>query len=109
VRSDDINNDGRDDLVTVNESLPSSRGARAGDGQIAVLLATRVPEPCAGDIDGDGHVGLSDFAQLSRNFGSTELPHGEGQSIGLGDLDDDGDVDMEDFKTLSAGFGCRAG
>jgi hypothetical protein len=108
VRSDDINNDGRDDLVTVNESLPTSRGVRTGDGQVAVLLATRVPEACAGDIDGDGNVSLSDFATLSRNFCATELPHGGGESRGLGDLDDDGDVDMEDFKTLSADFGCQA-
>jgi hypothetical protein len=101
--SGDLNLDERDDYVTIGAS---PLGART-DETIGAFLGIATPEPCSGDIDGDGVVDLADFATLSRNFGRTELPHGEAESREVGDLDDDGDVDMEDFQILAQGFGCR--
>lgn len=52
----------------------------------------------AGDIDGDGHVTLTDLAILLTNFGRT--------GTGLqGDIDHDGDVDLTDLATLLTNFG----
>lgn len=52
----------------------------------------------AGDVDGDGLVGFSDFLLLSSNFGNT----GEGLP---GDLDENGTVDFGDFLILAHFFG----
>ena len=60
------------------------------------------PAGIAGDIDGDGNVGFSDFLILSANFG---LAGGAGE----GDIDGDGSVGFPDFLTLSANFGQSAG
>lgn len=58
--------------------------------------------PLAGDIDGDGLVGFSDFLVLSTNFG---------QSVDVGsngDLDENGLVEFADFLLLAAAFGAVA-
>ncbi|MEO1129609.1 MAG: VCBS repeat-containing protein [Planctomycetota bacterium] len=104
----DLNADQRDDYVTVGTSTLSARslGAAVSGSGIGAFLGVAPPEPCIGDIDGDGRSGLADFAQLARNFGATGLPSGAGQSFGLGDIDDDGDIDMDDFNVLAANFGC---
>ena len=107
VLSGDVNGDGRDDLVTVNESAPvGARGSadRAGGSGVNVLVAA--PAPCGGDVDGDGATTLRDLGILAANFGATGLPSGAGQSKALGDLDDDGDVDADDFNALAEHFGC---
>jgi hypothetical protein len=61
---------------------------------------------CPGDIDGDGSTSMSDFAEMSRNFGSADLPSGSGESRHFGDLNDDGAVDLADFHILASDFGC---
>ena len=107
VLSGDVNGDGRDDLVTVNESAPvGARGSadRADGSGVNVLVAA--PAPCGGDVDGDGATTLRDLGILAANFGATGLPSGAGQSKALGDLDDDGDVDADDFNALAEHFGC---
>lgn len=59
------------------------------------------PEPCAGDVDGDGDTDVFDFNVLAPNFGMTGLPAWTG-----GDLDGDGDVDVFDFNVFAPDFGC---
>lgn len=54
-------------------------------------------EPCPGDLDDDGFVGLSDLSILLSNFG---MP--SGATWADGDLDDDGDVDLSDLSELLA-------
>ena len=49
----------------------------------------------AGDVDGDGTVGIRDFLALSRNFGRTDAVYAEG------DLNCDGTTDIADFLTMS--------
>lgn len=51
-----------------------------------------------GDIDGDGQVGLSDFALLKSQLGQ----HGADLSA---DIDRDGDVDLDDSSILRSNFG----
>jgi hypothetical protein len=61
-------------------------------------------QPCPGDVDGDGIVGLTDLATLLVHFG---LPSGATRSDG--DLDGDGDVDLTDLATLLVNFGTPSG
>jgi hypothetical protein len=58
------------------------------------------PEPCFGDLDGDGDVDLSDLSQLLAHYGTTS-----GAEYEDGDLDGDGDVDLADLAALLAVYG----
>jgi len=97
-------------LADFGAPLDQVRGVRfdfdrsaAGDITVASIRAARdilAPAPCAGDVDGDGETGLSDFAILAANFGLM------GASRSDGDLDDDGYVGLSDFTILAGGFGC---
>ena len=57
----------------------------------------------AGDLDGDGSVGFSDFLVMSANFGANV------EGYHQGDLDCSGDVTFADFLVLSANFGESGG
>ncbi|MEM1422965.1 MAG: hypothetical protein AAGH64_03070 [Planctomycetota bacterium] len=57
---------------------------------------------CAGDLDGDGAVGLSDFGLLGAAFGSVT---GDANYDAGTDFDMDGDVDLGDFAVFAQGFG----
>lgn len=54
---------------------------------------------CAGDLDGDGAIGLADLAQLLAHYGSTNPTYDQG------DIDDDGDVDLADLSALLGVYG----
>lgn len=69
-------------------------------GAASFQLAFTVMVACPPDLDGDGHIGLSDLAILLSNFGTPG-----GASPQDGDLDDDGDVDLSDLAALLANFG----
>jgi len=55
------------------------------------------PQPCFGDLDNDGDVGLSDLAALLSKYGESDTCDG--------DLDCDGDVDLSDLSALLAVYG----
>lgn len=80
--------------------------ALGADGTLVIcgvgsdLRAYRSARLCAGDVDGDGDIDLTDLATLLANFG---LP--SGATRGQGDLDADGDIDLADLATLLANFG----
>ncbi len=57
------------------------------------------PQPCTGDLNGDGTVDLLDLSTLLNNFGTS------GAGPADGDLDGDGDVDLIDLSTLLTAFG----
>jgi hypothetical protein len=60
------------------------------------------PEPCPGDVDGDGDTDVFDFADLADGFGL-----GPGALRDEGDLTGDGWVDVFDFADLAEDFGCQ--
>jgi len=65
-----------------------------------VAFSARVPSaPSApGDLDGDGHVTLTDLSILLSDFGCMTAPC-------AGDADGDGDTDLSDLSILLAHFG----
>ena len=63
VLNADFNNDTLQDLVTTNADDGASGGS------VTVLLNAPTPI-CAGDLDGGGAVGITDFLQLLANWGS---------------------------------------
>ena len=70
------------------------------DSETAFTISSSPCDPTtAGDIDGDGQVGFSDFLMLSDNFGDVVTRHE------LGDIDCSGLVDFADFLSLSSNFG----
>lgn len=58
------------------------------------------PEPCPGDLNGDGQRDLSDLSGLLQNFGNPG-----GMTFEDGDLDADGDVDLADLSAMLEVFG----
>ena len=70
-------------------------------GLAAIGFRAVVPySPCAGDVDGDGAVDVSDFFVLASAFGAS------GVGRAGGDLTGDAAVDVSDFFVLASGFGC---
>lgn len=62
-------------------------------------VADECTEPCTGDLDGNGHVGIDDLLTLIGSWGSTDP----------GDVDGDGDTDVEDLLILIGAWGpCNA-
>jgi hypothetical protein len=55
-----------------------------------------------GDIDGDNHVDIGDYSELSTAFGSQP---GDGNWNANADLDGDGEINIGDYAILSAEFG----
>jgi len=84
---DDVNGDGRLDVVTAN----------LGAETLSVLLNT-TGGSIPGDIDGDGNVDLGDYAV----FYDCLTGPGQGLTSGCeaGDLDRDGDTDLADYGAM---------
>ena len=67
---------------------------------------TDVPPPTlAGDFDGDGAVGFSDFLEFAVRFGARQ---GDPNYDSLYDLDASGDVGFGDFLEFAVMFGTMA-
>jgi hypothetical protein len=64
--------------------------------------AAWIPEPCAGDLDGDGDTDHSDLGILLADWGCV----GSGPEDCPGDLDGDFDTDHSDLGILLADWGC---
>lgn len=60
--------------------------------------------PCAGDLNGDRLVDLTDLSTLLSHFGVQS-----GATLADGDLDGDGDVDLTDLTALLSNFGTACG
>jgi hypothetical protein len=56
----------------------------------------------AGDIDGDGEIGIGDYALFSHAFGSEP---GDTNWDPFSDLNGDGSIDIGDFGIFSGNFG----
>jgi hypothetical protein len=74
------------------------------DGDLSVSFddISFVPEPIAGDIDGDGDVDLTDLAALLAAYGTCE---GDAAYNPAADLDESGCVDLSDLAELLANYG----
>lgn len=98
VLAGDVNNDGRDDMVTVAASTPTSFRGQAPADQVSTLVSKA---SCRGDVNRDGDVNVFDFGVLARHFGQY-VPPGT-----LGDANADGVVNVFDFGIFARGFGCK--
>lgn len=58
------------------------------------------PEPCPGDLNGDGQRDLADLSNLLTNYGSPA-----GMTYEDGDMDGDGDVDLADLSAILEVYG----
>ncbi|MEP0845628.1 MAG: hypothetical protein HRF50_02280 [Phycisphaerae bacterium] len=58
------------------------------------------PEPCPGDLNGDGVRDLADLSALLSNYGSPA-----GMTYEDGDMDGDGDVDLADLSAILEVYG----
>ena len=71
---------------------------RALAGLLADQARVILPEPCVGDVDGDGDTDGADLGILLTDWGCT--------SNCVGDLDGDDDTDQGDLGILLADWGC---
>jgi hypothetical protein len=60
----------------------------------------QAPGACAGDVNGDRVVNVSDFNLLAAGFGTQS-----GATLGQGDVTGDGRVDVADFNVVAGNFG----
>ncbi len=94
VLPSDVNNDGLDDLITLNVVPVVALGVSTS--QVSVLLNAYEP-PVSGDIDGDGMINMSDLAILLANYST--------YGIGVpGDIDGDGFVGFTDLNIILSNF-----
>ena len=80
----------------------SDQWSNAGHGAVASYIVEGTPAGVVGDINGDGHVGLSDLALLLSSFG---LCSGNAGFNPAADLNGSGCVDLGDLAVLLAHFG----
>ena len=71
-----------------------------GNGTAPIVDMGPYEYQCTGDLNGNGHIELSDLAALLAHYGTTT-----GAVYADGDLDQDGDVDLTDLATLLASYG----
>jgi len=74
--------------------------ARSVAGFLADHAVVILPEPCIGDLDGDGSTGQSDLGILLGDWGC------EGSDC-VGDLDGDGTTGQADLGILLSDWGCE--
>ncbi len=93
----DLDADGDDDVVTVNENPPSARSGDRGaaSSSAAALLQSITTTDCSADLNADGNVGPADLASLLASWGQP----------GAGDLDNSGAVESADLAVLLAAWG----
>lgn len=70
--------------------------------RMQVLLRPAGAPAIPGDVDGDGHVTLTDLAQLLASFG---LSTGQPGFVAAADFNNDGSVNLTDLATLLSNFG----
>jgi hypothetical protein len=95
VKSGDVDNNGKDDLVAVSENLKGLFGGRQMDSTLVVLLNGSV-EPCPADANGDGFVNVDDLFLILGDWGETDSP---------GDVNDDGVVNVDDLFLVLGNWG----
>jgi hypothetical protein len=91
--------------VNAQARVPSTSGAlEVFDVELMTDLGgysrPTAPNPCIGDINGDGLTNAGDFVILAGAFGSMVTPNTGG------DLNGDGLVNAADFVILAGDFGC---
>lgn len=95
VLPSDVNNDGLDDIITLN-IIENVGLLGVSTSQISVLLNAYEP-PVPGDINGDGLTNMSDLAILLGNYSMS--------GIGIpGDVDGDGFVGFNDLNIILSNF-----
>ena len=96
ARSNDLNNDGIDDLLMITDSVALRSAGPTIVGSAQSVLNTFTMPSCQGDIDEDGAVDVADILILIADWG---------ESSGPSDLNSDGTVDVADILILIAAWG----
>ena len=108
----DVNHDGHYEICAVTQhdtgvdvnlyTLPDTYATTSRDWLVYHARQTRGGwyKQCPGDLNGDGHVGISDLAQLLAHYGTTS-----GATPEQGDMNGDGDVDLSDLAALLGVYG----
>ncbi len=89
--------------VVVDLRMPFERGVPVYAAVWDALLGPFLPDPCPGDLNGDGSVDVLDFSAFAASFGRHPVPRSGG------DLNRDATVDINDFAILAANFGRSCG
>ncbi len=92
VEKADVNDDGLADLVTVNDQVQSTRGGGPAGRAVRVLLNRG--GICAGDLTGDGMVGMNDLNEILDNWSQSVVPGFDG------DANFDGVVNFIDLELV---------
>lgn len=82
---------------TADEDLPGAEDRETLTLTVAFELEQN---PCFGNLDGDGMVGLDDLDLVLANFGTTG-----GATLASGDASGDGAVDLDDLDIVLSAFG----
>jgi hypothetical protein len=85
--------------VMTQANTPPNHSPVVGATASAVTGVLSFTVTVKGDLDGDGHVNLSDLAALLGNYGMT------GVTCHEGDLDGDGSVNLSDLAALLGNYG----
>lgn len=88
--------------MSLIDHATSDQWSNAGTGAVASYIVEGTRSGPVGDIDGDGHVGLSDLALLLSSFG---LCNGQPGFNAAADLNANLCVDLSDLAILLANFG----
>mgnify|MGYP006277727727 FL=1 len=88
------------EVETIQLPQPNEAGLDLLRGEPVELRACDTPNPCPGDTDGDGVVGLPDLLTVLANFGNA-VPGGPAD----GDFNNNGTVDLTDLLLVLSNFG----
>ncbi|MFM9958873.1 MAG: FG-GAP-like repeat-containing protein [Phycisphaerales bacterium] len=102
IRSGDVNNDGQNDLVTINSGAalrPTGGDPERNTNPISVIRTSAPPPLCPGDLNNDNQVNTTDLVAFLGRFGTTVPPYTQG------DLNGSGTVNTADLVIFLGRFG----